>query len=172
MKPQLKLSDAIPYVPVHYRLWEIGVATVPFKLRSGYSRDSIHVPSDASAGINLGIYAGRKWGSTHFFADKTRSKNAYSFTLGGFAGPTIVPINDGNSFPSTDSIVTKQLKAKTNQAGISFGGLAVVNINDFTFGLYFGVDYAFGSYGKNWYYQGRPWIGFGIGYKLSTLGEK
>ncbi len=172
VQPQRRLTDITKYIPVHFGVTEIGVATVPFKLRKGFSKDTTVVPSDASASINVGIYIGRKWGSGHFFADKTKSRNAFSFTVGGFAAPAIIPISADNSFPVSDPVLTKQLKAKTNQAGVSFGGLGVFSINDFNFGLYFGVDYAFGPIGKNWYYQGRPWVGFGIGYKLSMLGEK
>lgn len=167
------LGDITSYIPVHFATTEIGVATIPFKYRFGFSKDTVMVPNDFSASVNVGVYVGRKWGSTKFYADASKSKDRFTFLLGGFVSPTIISIDKENAFPTTDSIITKKLKSKSNQLGISTGIAATASINkDFNLGLYLGWDFGISSPSKSWYYSGKPWIGFGIGYKISMLGEK
>jgi len=170
--PSLTMGDPTGYMSFTYSTTEIGVATVPFRYRFGRQKDTIHVPNDASANISVGVYVGRKWGRTHFYGDKAKMANSLSLTVGAFFAPTVIPLSPTNTFPTTDTVITKQIANKPNELGISTGIAAMLSIRDLSVGFFGGVDLPLSGSSKLWYYAKKPWIGFGIGYKISILGEK
>jgi hypothetical protein len=166
------------YQSIPYRTWEVGVTTIPFKIRNG---GTIKVTENANgellpdpqnkvisdqilAGVNAGIYFGRKWGNTRFYSDPKENHNSWSITTAAFLGPTVIEINNENS---TVAEVTK-----SSNLGWSFGGAGILSYRGINLGAYLGWDFLGDpSLGKTWYFNGKPWIGFGIGYKIKMLGE-
>lgn len=172
IKPKLTLGDITQFQKFKYATTEVGIVTVPFKFRFGYTKDTIHVPNDASANASIAGYIGRKWGSTSFYADKARTTNSVAFTAAYFLGPSVITVSSENAFPTKDSIITRQLKTKANELGLSTGIAGTLSLRNFNIGAYVGIDIPLTGNSDRWYYANRPWIGIGFGYKLAMLGEK
>lgn len=167
-----RLSDITTPVTVSYTTWEFGAATIPFKYRFGFKKDTVYVPNDASLSVSAGVYFGKKWGRTKFFADKDKSANTTAFAVGAFVTPMAIAISKDNTFPTTDTVYTKRLEKKPNELGLSTGlGLLMSNRN-LNFGILFGFDFGLTGLSHKWYYNKRPWFGVGFGYKLGIFGDK
>lgn len=146
---------------IPYSTWELGVTTIPFKLRFKHQiNDTLQAPNDVSTAINGGLYIGRKWGRTRFYSDNT-PVSTISVTAAGFIGPTLIAVAPENTFPKA--------KVKSNELGISTGLGVQLSKADINIGVFGGCDFKTSSAGKDWYYSNRFWVGFGIGYKLAIL---
>jgi hypothetical protein len=44
----------------------------------------------------------------------------------------------------------------------------MTSIYNFNFGFFGGFDLGFGNSAKKWNFNNRPWIGFGIGYNITS----
>lgn len=65
-----------------------------------------------------------------------------------------------------DSINVKGYKATDNMIWtIASFGITYESGNRFNFGFFYGWDRMFGSR-SDWFYQNKPWLGFGLGYKF------
>lgn len=160
------LGHVKQYIVLPFALWEIGVTTIPFKYRFGYTKGDVIVQNEASASINAGIYVGRKWGTTRFYADKT-NHNAWVFTLAAYTSPLIITLkkNNENSFDTNYTY-------DRNELGISVGAAGMLSYRDISLGLFTGIDFPISGKSPQWFYSYKPWIGFGVGYKLNALGVK
>lgn len=150
------------YISLSYATWEVGATTIPFKYRFGNKKDTI--PNDASTSVNAGIYIGRKWGATRYYEDKNRTTNSWAFTFGGFISPTVIALSPDNT--------KKKVSAKSNEFGISYGIALLTSYRDINFGILTGLETPLSGDSKYWVYANKPWIGFGIGYKLGIFGGK
>lgn len=164
LKIDKRTSMATPtqYITLSYATWEVGLTTIPFKYRFGNKNDTI--PNDASSSVNAGVYVGRKWGATRFYEDKTRNHNSWAFTFAGFISPTVIAISLENT--------KKKVATSSNEFGISYGVAFLASYREINFGLLTGLDTPLSGNSKYWIYANRPWIGFGIGYKLGILDNK
>ncbi len=169
---QDSLNHIRQYISVPFSNSEIGIISIPFKYRFSYKKDSVHVPTESSSSLNLGAYFGFRWGVTRFYVDRTKTKNARQWVVGFFAAPTLLAVSSDNSFPTQDSILKKQIAAKPTQLGLSTGIAIVKSYGDLNIGLFAGTDIPLTKISRQWYYAYKPWIGFGVGYKLAMLGEK
>ena len=150
------------YISIPYATWEIGLATIPLKYRFGKINDSI--PNDATTNINAGIYLGRKWGRTRFYHDKDAKTNSWAITVACFFSPTVINITPENT--------RNEVKTKSNELALGSGIGILFSYRDINFGILGGYDLPLSNVGSKWTYTNRPWIGFGIGYKLGILGGK
>jgi hypothetical protein len=158
---QRKTLTVAHFISIPYTTVELGVTTIPYKIRFGYQKnETLTVPNDATSNISGGVYLGKKWGKTRFYADNTTS-NTIAFTASVFAGPSVVAISADNTFPKAT--------VKSNELAISTGLAFQVSKNDFNIGLLIGKDLPTSDAIGSWYYAHRTWIGFGIGYKLAIL---
>ena len=144
--------------PSRWSFSYLNITSLPAKLRFG-SNKILHYPDDnvpyqrrfdVGSGINLGYAFGFQ-----YQAGKSRDVNI-KFLCGLSAGS----VNIDSS--STDN---KCGTAKNTTAVTPYGGL-IVEYKTFQIGTFIGGDYALGEIGRNWIYQGKPWIGFGIGISI------
>jgi hypothetical protein len=156
------IGEPVTYISLPYATTEVGVATVPFKFRRGNT--SKIVSNQLLSDISLGPYIGRKWGRTRFYNDKERNHNSVALTIAFMASPTIISI---------DSTNTKgEVKTKSDEMGITTAIAAMYAYRDINIGLYLGTDNPVTGRSGKWAYASKPWIGFGIGYKINLLGAK
>lgn len=74
---------------------------------------------------------------------------------------------------STNANKESLKKDEKASIGIISPGLGVMfALYNVQIGGFVGLDYGFGQNGKKWNYNGRPWIGFGLGYGLSSFWKK
>jgi hypothetical protein len=64
-----------------------------------------------------------------------------------------------------DSVGSKTYEAGNKLALTTSVGATYEFADVFNIGAFVGLDFMFGA-NKNWYYQGKPWIGLGIGFKF------
>lgn len=140
-------------VKIDFRHWSLSALAVPLKVRFGDGRQQY------VSGANLGALLGHTWGKTNFLHRKGVGNQQFDtkLTFGGFLGADKLEY----SFNSPDD---KEVKVQT--ASLSTGVGLVFSYEGFTFGLTGGVDFALGENSSQWTYQGRPWLGAGIGYSL------
>lgn len=160
--PRDIISQPVTYISLPYATTEVGVATVPFKFRRGNT--SKIVSNQLLSDISLGPYIGRKWGRTRFYADKERNHNSAALTLAFMASPTIISIDSTNT--------RGEVKTKSDEMGITTAIAAMYAYRDVNIGLYLGTDNPVTGKSGRWAYASKPWIGFGIGYKVKILGAK
>ena len=159
---RMSMSKPTSYISLSYATWEVGATVIPFKYRFGSKKDTI--PNDGSTNINAGIYVGRKWGATRYYEDKNRMTNSWAFTLGGFISPTVIALSPDNT--------KKEVTTKSNEFGLSYGLAFLTSYRDINFGVLTGIETPLSGDARHWIYANRPWLGFGIGYKLGIFGGK
>jgi hypothetical protein len=168
------MYNPISFISLPYSMTQYGAFTVPFKYRfatkdsaliknSAGNAVSSKVTSEASAGFNLALYVGRKWGHTRFYFDPTKATNSVSFMVAGFAGPALVPLSASN-IGLSDSLN----KSPSNLLAMSVGFAAVFEWHSINFGLFTGWDLPL-TRNTGWVYAGKEWIGFGIGVNLGMF---
>jgi hypothetical protein len=162
IKKREVLGDTHKYVSIPYAVNEIGVITVPYKFWNGKNGVSNNVITD----FNAGLYVGRKWGRQRFYYDKAKNHESIAVTLAGFAGATKIDVTKDNT---KDSI---KFDRNSSELGISVGFVTMLSYKQFNFGLLYGWDVPLTTASKNWLYASKPWIGFGIGYKVAILSNK
>jgi hypothetical protein len=153
------------------RSLDFGALTIPFKYRYGYNKGDIKVKSDVIAGFNIGLYGGYKLTN---YKLKNRSGTYLNNTFSSLrVGPFI-----NISAATLDSVTTTAGKEpmakddKHNIAVLSPGVGIMLDVNGVQFGVYGGWDFGMGSEARNWNYNKKFWLGFGIGYKLTDLFAK
>lgn len=131
--------------------------TIPIKIRFGDGSKESEIRdengnrrrfSDFEGNVNVGAAAG--------FRIKA-SKTGFDFInlLGG--------INIGATNINND---TAEVETETNASILTpFIGV-LYEYKDFELGIFYGWDHISGSVGRTWVYQGKPWLGVGIGYKI------
>lgn len=124
---------------------------IPFKLR--FKTDSI--PSVVETSIeNLGLFIGRKRETERYFYSGRKTFHAIS--IGAFVSPTAITLNAGNTGGKVEDEIT--------QLGVSTGIGLSYTYNKVSF-MFIPVGFDFGTSSKtgNWVYNGKYWLGFGVG---------
>lgn len=150
---------------------EYGPITIPFKLRFGYTKDKIEVDEEFSADLNVGFFGGIKLGKYRFRYEKPTLKELanLSVTVGGFISLSTAALDSVSTRAGKDPF-TKDEKATI---GVLSPGVGLMfAIYNFQFGAFLGVDVGFGRDAKNWNFNNRPWLGFGISYNLTGFWKK
>lgn len=156
------------YKIFYYKRYEVGVATMPFKYRPGYNIDSsgktLRVPNDVSTGINVGLYVGHKWGQTLFYNDVKKTHDRWGVMASIFTGPVAIKVSTNN--------VSDKIKRETNELGWQIGGGIWISHGNIDVGTFLGTDIPLTGAARQWDYAYKPWIGFGLGYKLGIFDLK
>lgn len=156
-----KLGDAPNFISIPFATVEAGVATIPVKFRFGHD----DVPSDVSTKLNAGLYVSRKWGRTRFFRDSERTSNSIAFSWAGFIGPSPVELTASNTEPTA----RVEGEKKINMLALTLGTGFQLSKDDISLGILGGWDLPISEKKYKWVYRNYPWIGFGVGYKLSMF---
>ena len=88
-----------------------------------------------------------------------RRINHFAFSIDGFVGLGVTQMNPfvtNNYIPSEyDGIV------------ITKGIAGLIGVGEFTFGAALGFDHLMDKNRKAWIYQGKPWLGFTVGFNIN-----
>lgn len=154
--------------------------TIPLKYRFRTNRNAvdardpenpvdINIASEKfSSSINISLFGGYSWGKTKFTHRKkigNRTKTNKN-TIGLLLGSSAVTLETTNT-----NITTTQLQGdKEGTIGtVSFGLGYIKSWNKVSFGLFTGIDKGVGRVSNTWIYNGKPWLGIGLGYDLFKL---
>ncbi|NCI52028.1 hypothetical protein GWC95_19040 [Sediminibacterium roseum] len=91
------------------------------------------------------------------FGAYRRSVTHYGFSFGVFTGLGASRID-----PSQGAL-SIEYDGLVNPSGLA----AILAVDKFTFGLTYGVDHLIDKNHRFWIYQGKPWIGLGVGLNLN-----
>lgn len=167
--------DNREFVSYKKRGFEFGAVTIPFKYRFGDKKtingQEIKVNDEFIADANLGLFAGYKLAKyrVRYEGGKLNDLSNLGCTLGTFLNISSTSI-DSLSTILSDKPLKKDEKSSI---GIISPGLgAMFTVYNVQIGGFIGWDYGFGQNGKKWNFNGRPWIGFGLGYSLSSFWKK
>ncbi len=127
-----------------------GTLFLPMKVRPDIKVDNVKYPWQLSTDISLGQFVG--------YRIPLAKKQPYYFTLTATGGPSLLNINSNNSTDTTSTSST--LLGLTWSTGVIF------EIKNIQLACIYGKDYAPGSIGRNWIYNHKGWISFGIGLKF------
>ena len=166
-----------------YSNWEIGAVTVPFKLRFGYNmmigdsaNTSINVKAETQTDVNLGLYAAYTIGKVSYrYRDKEEIlPNQNYFSIGPLLSLSTVKLDSASTsashFTKDEGMIERNFLAyETTRPAVSTGVAVMFGIRDIRFGAFLGCDFAFGENSSKWNYQGKPWLGFGLGYNLAFI---
>lgn len=150
---------------------DLGALTIPFKYRFGFTKNGIKIPSDVAANFNVGVYAGYKLSRYKVI---NKSGTYINSTLMSFrAGPFInVSAQTLDSVSSTVGKVPFKTNEKQTIAVMSTGLGAMLDVKGVQIGLYLGWDFGVGTAANSWNYHKKPWLGFGVGFKVTDLFAK
>ena len=173
-KYELKVKNRTTFKYSSNRL-EYGPITIPIKYRLGYETriegNDIEVDDEFSADLNLGAFLGLNLGSykARFEGKTFRQLPSVSGTIGIFSGLSTASL-DSLSTTAGANPFSKDEKATI---GVFSPGMGIMlNVYNINFGLFTGLDFGFGSNAKNWNYNNRLWLGFGIMYNVNAFWSK
>jgi hypothetical protein len=156
--PEDKNSISVPF-----SAWVASPVSIPLRYR-------LKSKSDLEADfLTAGFNWMRIWGKTKFYRQAQIDSRQNYWGGGFFAAISQQKVDSSN----TRGVVEEE----HNVAAISYGINVVKSWNTFNVTLAFGCDNAIGYYAQHWEennfkYGFRPWIGFGVGFKLFELGLK
>jgi len=160
----LKENEVYGVVNVHANFYKpsISLITVPFKIRPKQS----NLNTVASSGLtNVGLnidFLGRKW--DRYFISGTKSQQ--KLAVGAWVAPAVEELDS----ISTNSYLKKDVKSK--QLFISTGLTIMYSYNNINFVFVpIGFDFATSNVGKEWVYNKKRWLGFGIGIDPKIFGS-
>jgi hypothetical protein len=165
-----------------FKFTELSVTaiTIPLKYRFQTNRNAIDATDpdnkvdisvkseEFSSSINLALFGGVSWGKTKFTHRKkigNRTKTIKN-TIGVFLGSSAVELKSTN----TNITLTQLQGDREGTIGtVSFGLGYVKSWNKINIGLFLGLDKGVGRVSKSWVYDGKPWLGIGVGYDLFKM---
>lgn len=151
--------------------YDLGAVTIPFKIRPGFTKNNIKVPTDVSADFNLGLFGGVSVGSNRYRSEKDGLKTLpeVKATFGAFFSFGKQDL-DSLSTNGTDSPYPDGQKRSMLFASVGAG--AMLSFANVKAGIFVGTDLGIGSEAKSWNFHKKPWIGFGLGYNIAGLWAK
>jgi len=152
---------------------EFGALTIPFRRRYGYSKPSengrvpIEVKSDYTADFNVGVFGGFRYGKrrVRFEAPAQKELANLGVTIGPFFNLSTAALDQATTTAGKNPF-GKDDKATIGVWSIGLG--AMLDFYNLRLGVFWGRDNGFGSDAKNWNYNGRSWLGLGVGYSLTS----
>ncbi len=141
--------------------FHLGAMTLPIKIYLN-RRDEDVKGGMVETGINVGVYAGYKFGWKKYV--KLKHEDNYriytkAFSINLILGASKITVDDKNSVGYSQ---TKKEDLPAFITGLSMG----LHYRDFSFLLASGFDILLSSGGDNWNYKDKPWLGIGFGYKI------
>jgi hypothetical protein len=158
---QLRIVDGRTYFGLPTKvLWlpfqqiNIGVNTLPFRYRFPVNQtDSTKTAGLGTTSFQLALNFGYTWG---WSAITTRNIFNYSFTLGGYAGPSTTDLKKG-----VYKDQTKYVLDQTN-ATMTYGLNLVLARNNLGLVFAYGWETCLGENSEQWVYNEQPYLAFGI----------
>ncbi|GAB3048587.1 hypothetical protein [Spirosoma pulveris] len=144
LKIRPKSQRDISYYPATYTASQIQAAIDSF-------------PTQAEAGINLGLAFGYKFNYNRFRVVKDafgRNTNQFSVAPAVMLGTGVTDIT------STNTRILRLVSRK--EPFFSFGGVVMIGFNNINIGYATGWDWAIGEHGDRWIYSGKRWNGIVI----------
>lgn len=141
--------------------------TLPLKYRFRSKRREVN--EEFTTGINLNFLIGASYGNSEFTHRKKvgNKTNTWKLTLGLLIGTGTVTLNNSNTSSAGENAFAED---ETDIKGLFTSGLGLTYaFNKINVGLFYGWDNSIGKNAKAWNYNGRPWLGFGVGYSLFKL---
>jgi len=138
--------------------------SVPVRIRPALHQAELKdsFPSQAEAGVNVGVAFGWKFQHNVFSSRKNvfgQNTNRYSFSPGIFLGVGATELKKANT---RNPVIAFERKA----AALTFGGFLMFGFNSINIGYAFGADWATGKGHEGWLYQGKLWHGFALSIDL------
>lgn len=160
-------------ISVSYESLVFGPITIPIKYRFGEEKNGIKVSEDFSADLNLGFYGGWTIGKqkVNYQRGVGFKDNFYfwSVTVGAFFNVGTTTLSKSNTTIGDNPITSDA----TQNIGVVSPGIGLVkSLYNFQLGLFYGWDIGAGKDSNNWNYDGKPWVGFGLGYSLTGFWKK
>ncbi|MEX0274767.1 MAG: hypothetical protein AB3N16_10345, partial [Flavobacteriaceae bacterium] len=143
------LNDKSESYHPYKRSFTYGVMTLPIKVRFGDNGNRFFAVEE---NLNLGINLGYKWQL------QGRKVQAHNFLVG--AGMTRV------DFETPDTMDAEGSDNTASALTLNVGWL--YQYESFQAGIFFGSDFIAGSSGRDWDFQGKPWLGLALGVSLFT----
>ncbi|MES2379460.1 MAG: hypothetical protein V4538_00360 [Bacteroidota bacterium] len=163
------------YLSYKKKGFEFGAITIPFKYRFEDTKtvngQEVKANSEFIADANLGLFAGYKFSRyrVRYEGGKLKDLSNLGCTLGGFLNVSSASIDSLSTTFSDNPLKTDE---KLSIGLISPGLGAMFTVYNVQIGGFVGWDFGFGQNGKKWNFNGRPWVGFGLGYSLSSFWKK
>lgn len=130
-------NNKCEFIYPHKRGFTWGFLTLPIKARFGNKK----APFTFEEKINFGISAGIKW-------QHVNTVYSASNLLGGISAGAV------------------KLDKDNSASAISLSAGYMYQYDKFQIGVFTGLDFIDKSRGADWAYQGKPWLGFAIGFSL------
>ncbi|WP_299672009.1 hypothetical protein [uncultured Polaribacter sp.] len=160
--------------------WNINAITIPLKYRFQTNRSALDKSNEMdikqiiikseefSTSVNLALFSGRSWGKTKFTHRKKVGNRIKTIknTIGAFLGSTAVELSAANT---NVTLTQPQGDAEGTIGTISFGLGYVKSWNKISVGIFTGIDKGVGRVSNSWVYDGKPWLGIGVGYDLFKM---
>ena len=141
--------------------FDLGAISVLFKCRP-----TIHgFPPQMNTAFNGSIYLGMrtdlyklryKESPLHRFK---KSLSHYGYSFGFFSGLGTELVNEFN----TEGGIAIEYDGIVNLSGL----VAIIGVNNLTFGLALGADHLLDKNKKFWIYTGKPWLGVSVGLNIN-----
>ena len=148
-------------VKLDFTEWVINALTIPLKYRFD---PGTNATGEFSVDFNANLFIGHTNGSTKFLhREKVDNKEFKTyFTNGIYLGVSTTTLNSVNTSRATTPLVDEEVTAGLFSIGYGFGG----GIDKVTLMTFIGIDFAVGAKSDLWNYEGKPYLGLGVGYDL------
>jgi hypothetical protein len=167
---RIKLQNR-QYISYRKQSLEYGPIIIPIKYRFERNRGTIKAKDEFQSDLNIGVYGGYRLSKyrVRYEGDNFKELSAVSISIGGFLNVGTTSI-DSVSTTLGDEPFKKDEKASIGTFSPGLG--IILSVHNLQLGLFGGMDFGFGHNAKQWNYNNRPWIGFGLGYNVSGLWKK
>jgi hypothetical protein len=141
--------------------FDLDVLTILFK----YRPYTAGFPNQLTTNFNGAGFLGRRLDLYRLSFDKNplneyqRRMSHFAYSVGFFAGmgaTTINPFVTGN-----------QVQSEYDGVVITKGIAGLLGVGNLTFGATIGLDHLMDNNHSGWIYQGKPWVGFGVGLNIN-----
>jgi len=143
-----------------YNRFHAGTFVAPFKVYLDSRADSNN-NNNIEADVNINLFAGLLMGTKRYVkipSDEGYRIYEYGWSLNAFFGVNKLEIGEKNTLDTSSF----QGSVVTSSQGINCGW----HYKSFSiFGL-FGIDIPLNKRGSDWYFKGKPWLGFGAGFEV------
>lgn len=144
---------------IPYRRFHAGVLTIPVKIY--FKSQSGELKNNVESEINVGFYGGFLFGKKHFL--KIPSEKEYRMYERGWSFNGFISFNK-QEFDEGNSIENSTFEGYF--ATISKGFNLAYHYKSFSSFIALGWDTPLSSFGDEWNYKNKPWVGIGLGFDL------
>ena len=142
-----------------YSRFHAGTLSMPLKIYLNSRGENNN--NNIETGANIGVYLGYLSGTKRFVkipSEEEYRVYEYGWSINGFFGLNKLEITDKNTL----DVSSFQGSLLTSSLGVNIGWhYKVFSI----FGA-IGFDIPLSDNGKDWYFKGKPWVGFGVGFEI------